>query len=146
MGANPLSYFDSDGLAAEGAAVGGFIGGAVGGRFGGGVGSRIGSGVGARIGSALQDICFPETPCEKKRQEIEEWIVAMEKKYWELQLNRNDLINGPSTGSWAGHISRYNGMKIRLRKLIDEAVSLGCTVPPKAYEILSRPVPSQSAQ
>lgn len=71
MGANPLIYFDPDGLAAEGAAVGGFIGGVLGGRFGGGTGARIGSGVGARIGSALQDICIPGDPCKELNDNVQ---------------------------------------------------------------------------
>lgn len=139
-GGDALGNMDPEGLAAVGAALGGQFGAAMGSRFGPG-GASLGRAAGAAIGSAIEDVCLPESPCEKKRREIEEWITAMEKKYLELQLDRNDLFGGPSTGTWEGHVSRYNGMKIRLRKLIDEAVSLGCIVPPKAYEILARPAP-----
>jgi len=139
-GGNSLSFSDPDGLAAAGAMYGGYVGSMAGGRFG-PVGASFGRAAGAAIGSAIEDICEPESLCEKKRKEIEEWIVAMEKKYLELRLDRNDLFGGPSTGTWEGHISRYNGMKIRLRKLIDEAVSMRCSVPPKAYELLARPAP-----
>jgi hypothetical protein len=69
--------------------------------------------------------------------------VAMEKKYLEMQLDRNGLFDKASTGTWEGHVSRYNGMKRRLRNLVDEAVAMGCVVPPKAYELLARPVPQQ---
>jgi RHS repeat-associated protein len=139
---SPLIAFDPEGLAAAGAAIGGQIGGAIGGRLG-PFGFAIGRPLGAAIGSAIEDMCIPESPCEKKRREIEEWIVAMEKKYLEMQLDRNDLFDGPSTGTWEGHIIRYTGMKRRLRNLIDEAVSMGCSVPPRAYELLARPAPGR---
>jgi RHS repeat-associated protein len=139
---SPLESADPTGLAAAGAMVGGQVGAALGGRLG-PLGSRAGRAVGAAIGSAIEDICIPESPCEKKRQEIEEWVVAMEKKYLEMQLDRNGLFDKASTGTWEGHVSRYNGMKRRLRNLVDEAVAMGCVVPPKAYELLARPVPQQ---
>jgi hypothetical protein len=52
----------------------------MGSRFGPG-GASLGRAAGAAIGSAIEDVCLPESPCEKKRREIEEWITAMEKKY-----------------------------------------------------------------
>ena len=90
----------------------------------------------------IMDVCTPGDPCDEIRKEIEEWIAAMEKKYLEMQLDRNDLFVAASTGTWEGHVSRYNGMKIRLRKLVDMAAAKGCTVPPRAYEILARPAPA----
>jgi len=145
VGANPFSYTDPSGLAAEGATIGGAIGGAIGGRFGGSAGARVGTALGSRVGSALQDICLPDDPCEQKRKEIEDWIVSMEKKYLEMQIDKNGLFNGPSTGTWEGHVSRYNGMKRRLRNLVDEAAAMGCAVPPKALDLLARPAPSRPA-
>ena len=153
VGQNPLSFTDPEGLAALGSTAGGFIGGwgggAVGGALGGPPGAVAGRWVGGKLGSlagsAIEDFCVPESPCEKIRKEVDDWMVAMEKKYLEMILDRNGLYYAPSTGTWDGHVSRYNGMKRRLQTLVDKAVSNGCVVPPRAYELLARPAPTRPA-
>ena len=150
VGQNPLSFTDPLGLASvmnsqqqllEG---GGGGGGSIGGGAAGLGGAAVGLGLAGAI-DAIIKFCTPESPCEQIRKEINDWMIAMEKKYLEMVLDRNGLYTAPSTGSWSGHVSRYNGMKRRLQTLVDRAVSNGCVVPPRAYELLARPAPTRPA-
>lgn len=45
------------------------------------------------------------------------------------------------SGTWAGHRKAYEGYQRGLRKAIQEALAMGCPVPPEALEWASRPVP-----
>lgn len=149
VGQNPLSFTDPLGLASTARPIDGIrLDGGGGGSVGGGSAAVGGVIVGSAIGRAIDaiiDFCTPESPCEKIRKEIDDWMIAMEKKYLEMMLDRNGLYYAPSTGTWDGHVSRYNGMKRRLQTLVDKAVSNGCVVPPRAYELLARPAPTRPA-
>ena len=84
MGGNALSFIDPLGLAALARPGdnmrldGGGGGGSIGGGAAGVGGAAVGLGLGSVI-DAIIDFCTPESPCEKIRKEINDWMIAMEK-------------------------------------------------------------------
>jgi hypothetical protein len=49
----------------------------------------------------------------------------------------------PNSGTWVGHLQQAEGWQNRIYNLIDKAIANGCPVPPGAWKLATRPLPSQ---
>jgi RHS repeat-associated protein len=64
---------------------------------------------------------------------------------WRLYDTAHSVRNPaypPEVGTWMGHIQQAQGWQNRLRNLIKKAVENGCPIPPGAWGLATRPLPS----
>ncbi len=152
VGGNPVNYLDPTGESTT--TIGGYIGGLCGGPVGAGIGATIGSLIGVGIyyyfaddcgggggGSSSGDgknTCEKEDKCKEIIEKIQEVMKELFRRYNHLCRNKRN--------TWASHVPAFEGKKTQLRKLVNEAESMGCEVPPKAYEWLTAQCPAPGTQ
>jgi RHS repeat-associated protein len=91
------------------------------------------------------DCCGPLTA------KINDQINAMKKTYNDMAADKNDLFNNAygsnpggslaGKGYWKGHVTRFEGLRVGLARMVRAAEVLHCPVPPEAYEWLGKPAP-----
>ena len=92
-------------------------------------------------------------PCVELLRKIDEHMKLMDRKYTDMLADRRGLYTlAYSTnpggalagfGTWLGHVQRYDGLRIGLQRMIDQANAMGCKpIPPRAYDLIARPTPS----
>jgi RHS repeat-associated protein len=93
--------------------------------------------------------------CPEIRRKILKHIEGMIEKYGEmlddpLELFHRAYDSNPGgdligKGTWIGHVQRYEGLRVGLRRMVNEAESLGCSIPPEAYWWINNPPPTRPA-
>jgi hypothetical protein len=73
--------------------------------------------------------------------QIRERIAAMEVDKYNLYRIRPAAI--PGIGSWPGHIQQFRSKQAQLRRLLTEAGTNGCPIPPGAWLLASRNPPNR---
>jgi len=91
--------------------------------------------------------------CNKLLQEIYRYMNEITGRMSDLLADPLDLYNlaysgpnaslPPGSGSWQGHQHQVGGWQEGLRNLLNEAQKKGCPIPPGAWGLASRPIPSQ---
>jgi hypothetical protein len=91
--------------------------------------------------------------CDKLLQEIYRFMNAINGRIIDLLTDPLNLYNlafstpntllPPGSGTWMGHQQQVSGWQQGLRNLLEEARKKGCRVPPGAWALASRPIPSQ---
>ncbi len=151
--ANPIRYFDPNGQSAitwgtfggagEGAAAGagsripgllGPIGVVIGGMWPATMGDgTLDNGVdaGSETGS---EQCKDDDECQEILRKINQVMKELFRRYMHQCRNKKN--------QWESHVPAFDGKKRQLAKLVARAESIGCPVPPKAYQWLSTSCPA----
>jgi RHS repeat-associated protein len=91
--------------------------------------------------------------CDKLLKEIYRYMNTIRGRIVDLLTDPLNLYNlafsspnsslPPGSGTWMGHQQQVQGWQQGLRNLLEEARKKGCRVPPGAWGLASRPIPSQ---
>ena len=106
--------------------------------------------------SACDTITKPEscgTDCHEITREIYDATNVIQQRTGDLLTDRCNLyqlafsVANPNlpigcSGTWTGHIERVQGWQNRLRTLIARAQRMGCPIPPDAWMLATRALPS----
>ncbi len=95
--------------------------------------------------------CGPK--CDDLLKQISEAMDVLRARIEELLEDKLDLYHKaydtpnpalpPNSGTWLGHIEAADGWQNRVGNLIDELLENGCPVPPDAWRLATRKLPSQ---
>ncbi len=95
----------------------------------------------------------PGDPCKDLQQLIYQAMNQVADRVGDLLDDNLDLYGTarsapnpslpPGSGSWVGHLNQVEGWQNRLGNLISQAGKLGCPVPPGAWGLATRGLPSQ---
>jgi len=88
--------------------------------------------------------CLPPPDCSQKASEIEKTRNELKKRDSEMYEDQHDLFRQyysestphPKYGSWEGHIRQFQQKQKRLRRLLSEYETIGCSknnIPSDAY-------------
>lgn len=76
--------------------------------------------------------------------ELRRRIAEMEVDEYGLFGIRPDKI--PGIGSWPGHIQQFRNKQAQLRRLLNEATTMGCPIPLGAWQLATRNPPNRPHQ
>lgn len=129
---NPVNYTDPDGLFAIGAIPAFEIvkwGGAA-------LIAALGAKAAKETADAINDSqkTCEDDPCDEIIRKINEVMKELHRRYLHQCKNKKN--------QWNSHVPAFEGKKRQLAKLVAEAESKGCTVPPKAYQWLNTTCPA----
>jgi hypothetical protein len=92
--------------------------------------------------------CTGECECGPLSQQIESQAIVLQRRLDDMVLDQNDLYNTArgladnwGSGTWQGHIDRFNDERNQLRGNIALADSKGCPVSDFAREIANESAP-----
>jgi RHS repeat-associated protein len=94
----------------------------------------------------------PNDPCTELQNEIYRFMNTVTKRISGLLGDKLDLYNcaydtvnptlPPGSGTFVGHLGQAGGWQNGLRNLIDKAQKMGCSVPPGAWCLATRGLPT----
>lgn len=95
----------------------------------------------------------PQNDCSELLKEIYRYMNEIDKRLNDLLTDRcgmyTEAFSGPNAnlgagcnGSWLGHIHQLEGWQAGLRWAIERAAARGCPIPPRAYNLATRGLPS----
>jgi hypothetical protein len=91
----------------------------------------------------MLDKLFCPPGCEDLQVQIKETIVDLRVRYLQMTADVHNLYCTKPFGkfSWLGHQIQYNGLRNRLKKLVEQAKAMGCPYDPEADDWIKRDPP-----
>ena len=103
------------------------------------------------IAPSIPQTC-QQTKCDDRcgplLQRINSAMVELSRRIAEMEVDKYHLYDIrpaalPGIGSWPGHIQAFRNKQAQLRRLLTEASTLGCPIPPGAWKLATRNPPTR---
>jgi len=103
------------------------------------------------LAPAIPRTC-PRTECDDKcgplLAKINKVMAELRRRITDMEIDEYNLYNTrpaatPGIGSWPGHLQQFRNKQAQLRRLLAEASTNGCPIPPGAWHLATRNPPKR---